>query len=300
MEKDIIMKRIFTGLFAVVATIVGLSGCDAEKTTYSGPEYVMFSDTLSYFPVQNSDDWFKVHVASTVACDYDRTYGVEVDDKNSNAVENKHYVIESNTVTIKAGERAVDLKIRGLYDNIGKTDSLSVTFRLIADDDKEWAEYGTKTRVEMQKACPFDLHTFTGYCKLTSTYYSDYMRDTDMRLLKVKPVEGEENTVVLPDFFYKGYDIKLKFDSSDPLKPFVEMDNQILGSTAEAFGTIYGDGKLLVKQPTVYTSYYNVCQSYVFLYITVYVENVDTVGTYVNMIEWISDEEAEQLKKQGY
>lgn len=300
MEKDIIMKQIFIGLFATVATIAGLSGCDSIKTTYSDAEYVMFSDTLSYFPVQNSDDWFEVHVASTVACDYDRTYGVEVDDRNSNAVENQHYVIESNTVTIKAGERAADLRIRGLYENIGKTDSLSVTLHLIADDDKEWAEYGTKTRIEMQKACPFDLNTFTGYCKLTSTYYSDFMRDTDMRLLKAETVEGEENTVVLRDFFYKGYDIKLKFDPSNPLKPFVEMDNQLLGSTAEAFGTIYGDGKLLVKQPTVYTSYYNVCQSYVFLYITVYVENVDTVGTYVNMIEWISDEEAEQLKNQGY
>lgn len=300
MEKDIIMKQIFIGLFATVATIAGLSGCDSIKTTYSDAEYVMFSDTLSYFPVQNSDDWFEVHVASTVACDYDRTYGVEVNDRNSNAVENQHYVIESNTVTIKAGERAADLRIRGLYENIGKTDSLSVTLHLIADDDKEWAEYGTKTRIEMQKACPFDLNTFTGYCKLTSTYYSDFMRDTDMRLLKAETVEGEENTVVLRDFFYKGYDIKLKFDPSNPLKPFVEMDNQLLGSTAEAFGTIYGDGKLLVKQPTVYTSYYNVCQSYVFLYITVYVENVDTVGTYVNMIEWISDEEAEQLKNQGY
>lgn len=300
MEKDIIMKQIFIGLFATVATIAGLSGCDSIKTTYSDAEYVMFSDTLSYFPVQNSDDWFEVHVASTIACDYDRTYGVEVDDRNSNAVENQHYVIESNTVTIKAGERAADLRIRGLYENIGKTDSLSVTLHLIADDDKEWAEYGTKTRIEMQKACPFDLNTFTGYCKLTSTYYSDFMRDTDMRLLKAEIVEGEENTVVLRDFFYKGYDIKLKFDPSNPLKPFVEMDNQLLGSTAEAFGTIYGDGKLLVKQPTVYTSYYNVCQSYVFLYITVYVENVDTVGTYVNMIEWISDEEAEQLKNQGY
>lgn len=300
MEKYIRMKRIFIGLLAAVAAIAGLSGCDSDKTTYSGSEYVMFSDTLSYFPVQNSNDWFKVSVASTVACDYDRTYGVEVDDKNSNAVENKHYVIESNTVTIKAGERAADLKIRGLYENIGKTDSLSVTLHLIADDDKEWAEYGTKTRIEMQKACPFDLHVFTGYCKLTSTYYSEFMKDTNMRLLKAEAVSGEENTVILPDFFYKGYGIKLKFDPSNPLKPFVEMDDQILGSTAEAFGTIYGDGKLLVKQPTAYASYYNVCQTFVFLYITVYVENVDTVGTYVNMIEWISDEEAEQLKNQGY
>ena len=57
----------------------------------------------------------------------DRTFGIEIDDKASNAIENKHYEIESNTVTIKAGELAANLRIRGLYDNIGKTDSLAVT-----------------------------------------------------------------------------------------------------------------------------------------------------------------------------
>lgn len=295
------MKRIFIVLSTFVAAVVALSGCDSSKdrTTYCGPEYVMFSDTLSYFPVSNSEDYFHVHVGSTVACDYDRTFAVEVDDKNSNVIENKHYVIESNCVTIKAGERAADIKIRGLYENIGKTDSLSLTLRLIAEDKVIWDLYGAKTRIEMMKACPFDINAFSGYCKLTSSFFSDYMTNTDFRLVKTEPV-NEENAIVIHDFFYKGYDIELEFDTSDPLEPFVEMDNQILGSTAEAFGTIHGDGKLRIKQPTTYVSYYNVCQSFVFQYVTIYVEGKGTVGTYINILEWISDEEAEQLKKQGY
>ena len=52
----------------------------------------------------------------------------------------------------------------------------------------------------------------------------------------------------------------------------------------------------MVKQPTIYTSYYNVCQTFVLQYITVYVKDVDTVGTYINILEWISDEEAERLQ----
>lgn len=294
------MKRIFIGLFALVAVVFGLSGCDSDKTTYSGPEYVLFSDTLSYFPVQNSKDYFNVHVASTVTCDYDRTFGIEVDDKNTNAVENRHYVIESNTVTIKAGERATDLKIRGIYENIENTDSLSVTFRLISKDDTKWDLYGTKTRVQMMKSCPFDSNVFTGYCTLSSSYFTDYMSGVDLRLLKTERDSKDANTIIIHDYFYKGYDLKLKFDGSNPLEPFVEMDTQIIGSTAEAFGTIYGNGKLMADSPAIYTSYYNVCQKYVFLYTRLYVDNVGTVGTFVNILEWISDEEAQKLKDQGY
>ena len=122
------MKRLLIGITAIVGFAIGLAGCgDTDRTIYSGPEYVMFSDTLSMYPVQNSEDWFEVPVVATTACDYDRTFGVEVDDKASNAVENKQYVVESNTVTIKAGERVANFRIKGIYENIGKTDSLSVT-----------------------------------------------------------------------------------------------------------------------------------------------------------------------------
>ena len=91
--------------------------------------------------------------------------------------------------------------------------------------------------------------------------------------------------------------MKLEFDPSNPLKPFVEMDKQVLGTTAEAFGTTYGNGKLMIDRPTEIESYYNVCQSFVVLYTTISVDNVGTVGTYV--LEWISDEEADQIIKDG-
>lgn len=294
------MKRLFIRIGVIVAIAAGLPACgDADRTTYDGPEYVMFSDTLSYFPVQNSDDWYDVHIASTVACNYDRTFGVEVDDKASNAVENKHYRFESNTVTIKAGERSANLKMKGIYENIGNTDSLAVTLRLVSKEDLQWGLYGNKTRVQMMKICPFDLNVFTGYCKLTSTYFSAYMTGTSLRVLKSDIVAGEESTIAIHDLFYTGYDMKIKFDREDPLEPLIEWEDQILGSTAEAFGTIYGNGKLMVTQPTVYTSYYNVCQKFVFQYITIYVKEVGTVGTYVNILEWISNEEAQKLIKEG-
>ncbi len=295
------MKRLFTGIGIIVALLSGFWACeDADKTLYEGPEYIQFSDTLSYYPVQNSQDWFEVKIASTVACDYDRTFAVEVDDSKSNAVENRHYVIESNTVTIKAGERTTNFRIRGLYENIGNIDSLSVMLNLVSDVKTQWPLYGSRTRIEMNKSCPFDLNVFTGYCILTSTWYNAYMSTTKMRLLECTADPEAENTIVMHDFFYKGYDIRLKFDTKNPLEPALKMDDQMVGSTAEAFGTIYGNGKLMMRQPSQYISYYNVCQHFGIQYVTMYVDGVGTVGTYVNIIEWISDEEAQKLKNEGY
>ena len=268
------MKRLITGIVTLTTLAVGFWGCnDLSRTTYSGSDYVMFSDTLSMYPVQDSEKWFEIPVVATNICDYDRSFGVEVDDKASNAM-------------------------KGVYENIGKTDSLSVTFNLLPKDENIWDLYGTRTRVQMQKACPFELSTFEGYCLLTSSFFNAYMTDTEHRLLQAERDKTEDNTIILNDFFYKNYDLKIKYDPSDPLKPFVEFDDQIIGSTAEAFGTIYGNGKLMCTQPVAYDSYYNVCQKFVFLYSTIYVVGKGTVGTYVNILEWISDEEAEQYKKE--
>ena len=150
------MKRLITGIVTLTTLAVGFWGCnDLSRTTYSGSDYVMFSDTLSMYPVQDSEKWFEIPVVATNICDYDRSFGVEVDDKASNAIEKKQYVVESNTVTIKAGERVAKFRMKGVYENIGKTDSLSVTFNLLPKDENIWDVYGTRTRVQMQKAGRF-------------------------------------------------------------------------------------------------------------------------------------------------
>ena len=80
---------------------------DATRTEvlYSGRNYLMFSDTLYHYAVQGEQQKFEVPVSATRRADYDRTFAVEVVDKESNAVEGKHYRILSNTVTIKAGKK---------------------------------------------------------------------------------------------------------------------------------------------------------------------------------------------------
>lgn len=299
------MKKLLIGCVAAVAALIGLVGCEQDKVVYSGPNYLMFSDTLYHCAVQETNEIFDVPVSATVAAGYDRTFAIEVIDRKSNAIEGRHYKILSNTVTIKAGEMAANVEVQGIYENIGITDSLGFALRLIVPESEQWKMYGTETKVVLQKVCPFDINSFTGYCKVTSTYFASFMENVDMRLVTSDVVEGEENTIVVHGLFYDGYDTKIKFNRDDVLEPLIEMDEHVCASTGEAFGTIHGNGKLLISQPTNYTSYYNTCQNFIFQFVTLSVDNKDgteygTVGTFMNVIEWISEAEAEKLKEQGY
>lgn len=301
------MKKLLIGCMAAVAALIAFSGCDQDKVVYSGPNYLMFSDTLYTYAVQETNEIFNVPVSATVPADYDRTFGVEVIDKESNAVEGKHYKILSNTVTIKAGEMSTDVKVQGLYKNIGITDSLGFALRLVIPDTEQWSLYKNEAKVVMQKICPFDIKNFKGYCKVTSSYLSSdyYPKKVDLRLVTSDIVEGKENTIVVHGLYFDGYDMEMKFNRKDVLEPLVEMEEQICGSTGEAFNTIHGDGKLRLNQPTAYTSFYSTNENFILQYVTMSVNNKDgsyygTVGTFVNVLEWISEAEAEKLKEQGY
>lgn len=301
------MKKLLIGCMAAVAALIAFSGCDQDKVVYSGPNYLMFSDTLYTYAVQETNEIFNVPVSATVPADYDRTFGVEVIDKESNAVEGKHYKILSNTVTIKAGEMSTDVKVQGLYKNIGITDSLGFALRLVIPDTEQWSLYKNEAKVVMQKICPFDIKNFKGYCKVTSSYLSSdyYPKKVDLRLVTSDIVEGKENTIVVHGLYFDGYDMEIKFNRKDVLEPLVEMEEQICGSTGEAFNTIHGDGKLRLNQPTAYTSFYSTSENFILQYVTMSVNNKDgsyygTVGTFVNVLEWISEAEAEKLKEQGY
>ena len=134
----------------------------------------MFADTAATYMVLQDKEYFSVPVTSTVACDYDRTFGVEIIDQGSNAVEGKHYRLLSNTITIKAGQRAANVEVRGLYDNIEPTDSLGFILKLVMPEQVNWNLYHDQTKVVMMKSCPYDVNDFTGWCVVTSLFLNQY------------------------------------------------------------------------------------------------------------------------------
>lgn len=301
------MKNIYLFLVATIATSM-LASCAEEYVTYSDAEYVMFSETQSMNMILADDEYFGVAVASTVACDYDRTFGVEIVDKGSNAIEGKHYRLLSNSVTIPAGELATEVKVQGLYENIEPTDSLGFVLRLVMPEKLKWSLYedSDQTKVVMYKSCPFVRENFTGWCVVTSLLLRDYPGDNTsyQRLIRTEAHPTEENTVILRSCFYDGYDLTIKFHPEDAANPLVTMDkDQVLSDEASVFGQILGDNHILTTHSFYYPSYFNSCQRFVELWNHVYVENlgetIGTVGHYYNILEWISDEEAERLQKEG-
>ena len=300
------MRKINYGLMSMLALLMcAITSCgDAERPSYDGPNYILFSDTLTVLAVQNNEEVFDIPVAATEACSYDRTVAVEVIDKKSNAIEGKHYTIESNTITIKAGERAANVRIRGNYDAIAATDSLGLTLRLLTQkaDQCDLYDKSYEAKVILQKCCPFDINLFNGYAVLTSTYMQEFMPNVDNRLIKAVIDPEEENTVIMKDFFYDGYDVKIRFTTNDILNPLIEMDEQTFASTAEAFGTNYGDGYLHLYQPSSGVSYYSTCEQFIFQYFTLYVPGMagnNVVGTFASAIEWVSADEAKRLYLEG-
>lgn len=294
------IQRFFIAASALFA--LTLTSCETEHTKYSGPSYVMFADTLSVLAVQNNEEVFDIAVVATQSTDEERRYGIEIIESESNAIEHRHYVVEDYNVVIPAGERVGYFKVRGITDNIEVSDSIGITIQLICDSDDQWGMYGNETHVLFQKACPLDMNAFTGYAVLTSTFLMNYAESMN-RLVTTSLDPDDPTGIIIHDCLYDDYDIKVHFTDNDILNPLIEYDDQVIATTVDAFGTTYGDGNLHVKKTASYTSYYSTCQGFMVMYYNMYVSGMssssNTVGTFVNILEWISDAEAEELKREG-
>ena len=94
------MKKYLEKYVAALAIATAFVGCTQDHIVYNGPSHIMFSDTLYQYAVEQDNKIFSVPVSATETTDYDRTFAVEIDERQSNAVEGLHYRILDNTVTI--------------------------------------------------------------------------------------------------------------------------------------------------------------------------------------------------------
>lgn len=311
------MKQIFTYIIMVFMAAAIFSGCHERYVTYADAEYVMFADTMAIYPVQAKgakdkdgnvvDSTFRIPVVSTVKRNYDRTFGVEIIDKGSNAIEKKHYRLESNTITIKAGQTRADVLVHGYYSNIEDVDSLGFELSLIMNDKLEMPLYGRTTKVVMMKSCPFDINNFTGWCMFTSMFLFQYPNADNpasyQRLIYTERHPLYDNKIICRNWLNDGYDITMTFNTDDPLNPIVTIDpDQVASDEGSFFGQTHGDDRILVATSPLAESVYYPCGSYLYVWTMMYVEDlgatVGTVGHFYNIMEWISDEEADRIKRE--
>ena len=50
------MKKLLFGCITAVAALIALVGCEQDKVVYSGPNYLMFSDTLYQYCLLYTSD----------------------------------------------------------------------------------------------------------------------------------------------------------------------------------------------------------------------------------------------------
>ena len=298
------MKQIIKYIVLSFVAMTVLNSCQERYVTYEGAEYVMFADTMAIYPIMAEKEEFSIPVVSTVAKDYDRTFGVEVIDKSSNAIERKHYSLMSNTITIKAGETRADVRVRGHFDNIGETDSLGFTLQLVMKNELVMPLYGNQTKAVLMKTGPFDIKKFTGYCVLSSLFLQQYDPYGNYnRLIFTEEHPTLKNTIICRNWLKDGYDVTMTFNDSDPLLPIVTMaKNQVASDQGSFFGTIYGEwgDKLLVTSSNLAQSIYYPLGGYLYVWTEFSVEEVGVVGHFYNVMQWISDEEAERLMREGF
>lgn len=301
------MKRIITLLLTAGLAAALATGCDRERTLYAGAEYVMFADTVSVNMVPDDEEYyFPVKIAATTACDYDRHFGVEIVDKGSKAIEGLHYRLRSNTVTIPAGKLATEVEVHGCYAELEAGDTLNFNLQLVMPEQLKWDLYGDRTNVKMVKSCPFVREDFTGWCVVTSLFLYSYpgVENTSFqRLIRTEAHPTRENAVILKNWLFTGYDVELDFDPTDMANPTATMPaDQVISDETSVFGRINGDNKILVESSQVQASIFNACQHFAALWNRFYVNDlgvpVGTVGNFYTLLEWISDEEADRLRKE--
>lgn len=302
------MKQSIGTYIVVLLIALCASSCKEQYTTYNDAEYIMFADTLSSNPVLVDNNTIKVAVSSTVSRSYDRTLGIEIVEQGSNAIEGLHYRLRTPSITIPAGKLSADVEIEGCYENIEATDSLGFVLRLVMNENLKWplAKNSDQTKVVLYKSCPFDINNFTGYAVLSSMFLLNYPGENAsyQRLVYTRRHKSEPNCIVIEDCFFDGYDITLRLHGDDPARPVITMDSdQVVSDEASVFGQILGDNHILCDDSAYNESYFNSCQHFAVLWTHIYVENigvtVGTVGNFYNILEWVSDEEAERIKREG-
>ena len=297
------MKQIFKFIAISFAAVMAFSACQERYVTYDGDEYVMFADTLAVYPVMEGAEEFSIPVVSTVVRDYDRTFGVEVIDRLSNAIERKHYSLESNTITIKAGETRADVKVRGHYENIGEADSLGFALQLVMKDELVMPLYGKQTKAVIMKTGKFDRSKFTGYCVLSSMFLQNYSQNGGYnRLVYTEPHPTLNNTIICRNWLKDGYDVELTFNDEDPLMPVVTMARTVAGDQGSFFGTSYGQwgDKLYVRSSNLAQSLFYPLGGYLYIWTEFSVDEYGIVGDFYNVMQWVTDEEAERIMREGF
>ena len=278
------LRKIFVAL-----CLLTLVACDNDKLYYSGPNYVMFADSLYDMPVTEDEDLlFEIPIASTQTSDYDRNYIIDIDMKRTNAIEGYHFDILSRNVTIKAGERSAKVLLKGYYNHMNVSDSLAVTLHFVGNEDHFSTLYDDWANIRLHKCMPFDIDDYTGNMRLTCTFPFSTSQVTKFLVTTEKK---NDSTLIVKSPFDDTHDLTLKFHTAknDPFDTTIDMVEQI------AFTDSYY-GEVAMSTIDGVDSYYLPSDRAFVLILNVFIPKVGFFGNYYYIFEWVTPEQAEAEK----
>ena len=278
------LRKIFVAL-----CLLTLVACDNDKLYYSGPNYVMFADSLYDMPVTEDEDLlFEIPIASTQTSDYDRNYIIDIDMKRTNAIEGYHFDILSRNVTIKAGERSAKVLLKGYYNHVNVSDSLAITLQFLGNEDHFSALYNDWTNIRLHKCMPFDIDDYTGNMRVTCTF--PFSTSSVTKFL-VTTEKKNDSTLVVKSPFDDAHDLTLKFLTAkdNPFDTTIDMVEQI------AFTDSYY-GEVAMSTIEGVDSYYLPSDRAFVLILNVFIPKVGSFGNYYYIFEWVTPEQAEAEK----
>lgn len=303
------MKRIITAASALCALLATATSCNdtVERVIYDGPEFVMFQDTLNDFYV-TKEGLLSVVVTATSDADYDRTYGVEVVAKGSTAIEDYHFNLVSDNITIKAGQRTAQVEIQPHFEHFEPTDSLGAVLRLVVPEPNEWNLYGLETKVTFEKYCDFSSSTwfenekreldaqkydYANYILHASFPYTTTPGQYMKLLVKVVADPKDDHRLIIKEPFQKGRDLKIRLIEVKPGEDYVQM---------LPVETLYTNdyGWITMATDELNPSYYNTCKRYIELNLNCYVESLASFGVYPYYLQWITERAAEEIRNNGF
>lgn len=186
-----IMKNIYILFIALSALF--LTGCENDTITYSGPDFVSFSEaTISKAIRADEDGVVSIEIGCAGKSNEARTFTVAVDAANTTAVEGTDFDFVSKTVTIPAGEYVGKLQIKGNYDNLTPE---GVTLTLKLNVDEGMIQEGTTHSIKINLSRFFEVNMEW----LCGTWqWTDYTFDGEEdNSYEVKITKVDENTISL-------------------------------------------------------------------------------------------------------
>ena len=279
------MNKIIKNLAYMAVAALGFVSCKSEDVTYSGQQFVMFSDSTLMMPVFNDDPVHDLYIITSQTSSVDKNYAVDVVIDGSSAIRGFHYdfVDGTNNVTIKAGENKAAVKIKSYYDNMEFNDTVVLKLELVAPKNEYLECYSAKTAIDFIKFAPFDINTFVKekgeYARMTASWPLATMPTRYYRKSYIK----SDDKFIIRDMINPGFDITAYFDNSDPVNPTMKVPEQRLFIDGN-YGEVY------CRSVSSYPSYFVTHEQYFVLYLEIFVPQIGTFGVYSYQIESITED----------